>query len=142
MRRRPGVELADVREQLRRQVEERPGGIDVVVRVRRDRLDVFLRTMTGWLTELPDDDGTGERVTARLSYGVLGEARQLLAFSDRVEVLSSPEVRAEPARGALLSRTCTSEQAGSRRRTPGQRGGLRTALPDAQAGDSAGPRKP
>jgi hypothetical protein len=100
VRRRPGVELADVREQLRRQVEERPGGIDVVVRVRRDRLDLFLRTMTGWLTELPDDGGTGVWVTARLSYGVLGEARQLLAFSDRVEVLSSPEVRAEPARGA------------------------------------------
>ncbi|SNX64194.1 predicted DNA-binding transcriptional regulator YafY [Streptomyces sp. TLI_55] len=100
VRRRPGVELADAWEQLRRQVEERPGGIDVVVRVRRDRLDLFLRMMTGWLTELPDDDGTGEWVTARLSYGVLGEARQLLAFSDRVEVLSPPEVRAELSRAA------------------------------------------
>ncbi|MCW8379310.1 helix-turn-helix transcriptional regulator [Streptomyces justiciae] len=100
VRRRPGVELADAWEQLRRQVEERPGGIDVVVRVRRDRLDLFLRMMTGWLTELPDDDGTQEWVTARLSYGVLGEARQLLAFSDRVEVLSPPEVRAELARAA------------------------------------------
>jgi predicted DNA-binding transcriptional regulator YafY len=100
VRRRPGVELADAWERLRRQVEERPGGIEVVVRVRRDRLDLFLRMMTGWLTELPDDDGTGEWVTARLSYGVLGEARQLLAFSDRVEVLSPPEVRAELARAA------------------------------------------
>jgi predicted DNA-binding transcriptional regulator YafY len=104
VRRRPGVELADAWEVLRRQVEERPGGIDVVVRVRRDRLDLFLRLNAPWLTELPEDrgegDGEGEWVTARLSYGVVGEARQLLQFSDRIEVLSPPEVREELARAA------------------------------------------
>ncbi|MCX4697764.1 YafY family protein [Streptomyces sp. NBC_01373] len=100
VRRRPGVELADVWEVLRRQVEERPGGLDVTVRVRRDRLDLFLRISASSLVELPDDDGESAWVTARLSYGVLGEARQLLQFSDRVEVLSPPEVREELARAA------------------------------------------
>ncbi|MFF9326886.1 helix-turn-helix transcriptional regulator [Streptomyces sp. NPDC014776] len=99
VRRRPGVELADVWEVLRRQVEERPGGLEVVVRVRRDRLDMFLRLTASALVALPDD-GRGDWVTARLSYGVVAETRQLLAFSDRVEVLSPPEAREELARAA------------------------------------------
>uniref|UniRef100_UPI0034DEEF53 helix-turn-helix transcriptional regulator n=1 Tax=Streptomyces flavofungini TaxID=68200 RepID=UPI0034DEEF53 len=37
--RRPGVELSDVWAVLKRQVEERPGGIDVTARVRRTRFD-------------------------------------------------------------------------------------------------------
>lgn len=108
VRRRPGVELADAWETLRRQVEERPGGIEVTVRVRRDRLDLFLRLMASSLVALPEDAGTdadeGERegdwATARLALGVVGEARQLLQFSDRVEVVSPPEVRDELARAA------------------------------------------
>ncbi|MFI1725083.1 helix-turn-helix transcriptional regulator [Streptomyces sp. NPDC020489] len=104
VRRRQGVELADVWEVLRREVEERPGGIDVVVRVRRDRLDLFLRLNAPYLAELPEDEDEDEVhddwVTVRLSYGVLGETRQLLQFSDRIEVLDPPEVRAELARAA------------------------------------------
>ena len=104
VRRRAGVELADAWEVLRRQVEERPGGLDVTVRVRRDRLDLFLRLMAPYLSELPselpEDDGESAWVTARLAFGVVGEARQLLQFSDRVEVLSPPEVRAEVASAA------------------------------------------
>ena len=100
VRRRPGVELADAWEVLRRQVEERPGGIDVTVRVRRDRFDLFLRLHGGALAEQPEDDGASPWVTARLVYGVVGEARPLLAFGDRLEVLSPPEVRAELARAA------------------------------------------
>lgn len=100
VKRRPGVELADAWEVLRRQVEERPGGLDVTVRVRRDRLDMFLRMNAAYLTELPEDDGTDAWVTARLSYGFLRETRQLLAFSDRVEVIEPEEVRAELARAA------------------------------------------
>ncbi|WLW52048.1 helix-turn-helix transcriptional regulator [Streptomyces sp. YU58] len=103
VRRRPGVDLADAWETLRRQVEERPGGLDVTVRVRRDRLDMFLRMNAAYLAELPEDDGddgTDAWVTARLSYGFLRETRQLLAFFDRVEVISPPEVRAELARAA------------------------------------------
>lgn len=106
VRRRNGVELADVWEVLRRQVEERPAGIDVTVRVRRDRLDMFRRMTASSLTELPDGEGGeggegGEEwVTARLSYPFVPATRQLLAFSDSVEVLAPPEVRAELASAA------------------------------------------
>ncbi|MFF1810988.1 helix-turn-helix transcriptional regulator [Streptomyces sp. NPDC058251] len=97
VRRRPGVELGAVWEVLRRQVEERPGGLDVTVRVQRSRLDMFLRLNAAALAALPEDDGESEWVAAHLSYGVLGEARTLLAFGDTVEVLGPPEVREELA---------------------------------------------
>jgi hypothetical protein len=98
---------------LRRRVEQRPGGIDVTVRVRRDRLDLFLRLMAPYLRELPEDDGESAWVTARLRIGVVGEARQLLQFSDRVEVLAPPEVREEVARAAA-SVTALYQPAGER----------------------------
>ncbi|TWV30334.1 YafY family transcriptional regulator [Streptomyces misionensis] len=109
VRRRPGVELADVWEELRRQVEERPGGIEVTVRVRRERLDMFRRMAAADLAEPPEDDGEGDWVTARLTYPVLRAVRQLLAFSDQVEILDPPEARAElldgvRAVGALYER--------------------------------------
>ncbi len=100
VKRRPGVELADAWEELRRQVEERPGGLDVTVRVRRSRLDMFVRLNASSLARLPDDDGEKEWVTVHLSYGVVGEARQLLQFADALEVVSPPEVRAEVAAAA------------------------------------------
>ncbi|MGW2100878.1 helix-turn-helix transcriptional regulator [Streptomyces olivaceoviridis] len=100
VRRRPGVELADVWELLRRQVEEREDGIEVTVRVRRELLDMFQRMAAAQLTALPEDDGASEWVTARLAYPVLRAVRQLLAFSDRVEVLEPPEARAELLAGA------------------------------------------
>ncbi|MEV0641182.1 YafY family protein [Streptomyces sp. NPDC050619] len=97
VRRRPGVELADAWEVVRRQVEESPGGVEVTVRVRRERLDMFQRLNAAWLTALPEDDGESEWATARLTYGFVREARQLLLFADSVEVLSPPEVREELA---------------------------------------------
>jgi predicted DNA-binding transcriptional regulator YafY len=100
VKRRPGVELGDAWEVLRRQVEERPGGLDVTVRVQRSRLDMFLRLNASSLTALPEDDGESEWVLARLSYGFIREARTLLAFVDMVEVVSPPEVRAELAGAA------------------------------------------
>ncbi|MGW2648283.1 helix-turn-helix transcriptional regulator [Streptomyces sp. NPDC001393] len=101
VRRRAGVELSDAWEALRRQVEERPGdGVDVTVRVRRERLDMFQRMMAAQLTELPDGDGESDWVTARLTYPVLRAVRQLLAFSDQVELLDPPEARAELLAGA------------------------------------------
>ncbi|WP_369364223.1 helix-turn-helix transcriptional regulator [Streptomyces sp. CG4] len=95
VRRRPGVELADAWEVLRRQVEEREGGIEVTVRVRRERLDMFRRVAAAHLAAPPDDDGESEWITVRLAYPVLAAVRQLLAFSDRVEVLDPPEARTE-----------------------------------------------
>jgi len=100
VKRRPGVELADAWEVLRRQVEERPGGLDVTVRVRRNKLDMFLRLNAFALVSLGDDDGESEWVTAYLAYGFVREARQLLQFADWVEVVSPPEVREELARAA------------------------------------------
>ncbi|MGW3099309.1 helix-turn-helix transcriptional regulator [Streptomyces sp. NPDC001102] len=126
VRRRPGVELADVWEVLRRQVEERPGGLDVTVRVRRERLDMFLRLSAAQLARLPDTDGEDEWVTVGLSYGVVGEVRQLLPFADHVEVLAPPQARAELA-AAAASVTALYR---------------RGADADAQAGDSRPPRNP
>ncbi|MEU0008499.1 YafY family protein [Streptomyces sp. NPDC006314] len=100
VRRRSGVELTAVWEVLRRQVEDRADGVEVTVRVRRELLDMFQRMVASQLTALPDDDGASEWVTARLSYPVLRAVRQLLVFSDRVEVLDPPEARAELLAGA------------------------------------------
>ncbi|MFG2951184.1 helix-turn-helix transcriptional regulator [Streptomyces adustus] len=111
VRRRTGVELRDVWTELRRQVEERPGGLDVTVRVRRDRLDMFLRLNAPSLAERPEDDGVSAWVTVRLSYGSVPEARQLLPFGDRVEVLGPPEVR-EELRSAAASVTALYQPSG------------------------------
>ncbi|MGW0410949.1 helix-turn-helix transcriptional regulator [Streptomyces collinus] len=112
VRRRAGVELADVWEVLRRQVEERPeGAIDVTVRVRRERLDMFQRMVGALLTELPADDGEGDWTVVRLSYPALRAVRQLLGFSDQVEILDPPEARAELLR-AVGSVTALYQEAG------------------------------
>ncbi|MEV5549917.1 YafY family protein [Streptomyces sp. NPDC052309] len=102
VRRRPGAELADVWEVLRRGVEERPGGLVVTVRVRPDRLDMFLRLNAASLAGRPEGGGGGddEWATVRLAYGSVVEVRQLLAFSDRIEVVGPPEAREELARAA------------------------------------------
>ncbi|WDM15359.1 WYL domain-containing protein [Streptomyces lavenduligriseus] len=100
VRRRPGVELADAWEELRRRVEEREGGVEVTVRVRREVADMFRRMAAAQLTAEPEDDGESPWVTARLTYPVLRAVRQLLAFSDRVELLDPPEARAELVAGA------------------------------------------
>ena len=100
VRRRAGVELADAWESLRRQVEERPGGIEVTARLRREHLDMFRRMAAEQLAGPPEDDGEGDWVTVRLTYPVLRAVRQLLAFSDRVEILAPPEARAELLAGA------------------------------------------
>ncbi|WP_416973112.1 helix-turn-helix transcriptional regulator [Streptomyces sp. 4F14] len=105
VQRRPGVELADAWQVLRRQVEERPDGIEVVVRVRRDWIDFFLRLAAAQLAAPQEElDLSGEWVTVRLTYNQLAATCHLLMFSDRVEVLSPPEVRAQ-LREALASLT-------------------------------------
>ncbi|MFF7094852.1 helix-turn-helix transcriptional regulator [Streptomyces rubradiris] len=100
VRRRPGVELAVVWEELRRRVEEREAGVEVTVRVRREWADLFRRMAAAELTAEPEDDGESPWVTARLAYPALRAVRQLLAFSDRVEILDPPEARAELVAGA------------------------------------------
>ncbi|QNS03997.1 helix-turn-helix transcriptional regulator [Streptomyces xanthii] len=100
VRRRKGVELADVWAVLKKRVEQRPGGLEVVARVHRSRYDLFLRMCANSLLDHPDPDTDAEWITVRLAYGVLGAARTLLPFGTAVEVLEPPEVRAELARCA------------------------------------------
>jgi predicted DNA-binding transcriptional regulator YafY len=122
VRRRPGVELADVWEALRRQVEEQPHGIEVTVRVRRERLDMFQRIAAAHLTAPPDDDGESDWVTARLTYPVLRAVRQLLPFSDQVELLDPPEARAELL-AAARSVTALYQEVPDPEVTAGEQGG-------------------
>ncbi|MFG2884390.1 helix-turn-helix transcriptional regulator [Streptomyces sp. NPDC048297] len=115
VRRRDGVELAEVWEELRRRVEDPQDGIDVTVRLRRERLDMFRRMAASQITDFPDDDGESEWVTARLSYPALRAVRQLLAFSDTVEILGPPEARAELVRGVRAVEALYGETGGAGR---------------------------
>ncbi|GAA2506337.1 YafY family protein [Streptomyces gobitricini] len=98
VRRRAGVELGDVWEVLRRQVEDRPAGLRVRARVRSSRLDLFVRIHGAHLVREPEAAGEWARV--ELAFPDVRHARGLLAFGPSLEVLDPPEVRAELARRA------------------------------------------
>ncbi len=92
--RRPGVELAQVWEELRRQVEERQGEVALRVRVHRSRLDLFLRLNAGALTGRPrPEEPESEWLRAELAVESVEWARSLLSFGPSVEVLAPPEAR-------------------------------------------------
>ncbi|MER7989419.1 YafY family protein [Streptomyces noursei] len=100
VQRRPGVELADVWEALRREVEAlRTPAVLVTARVRRSRLDLFVRVHGAYLTA-PPDESQGAWVDVELGYPALGAVHQLLAFGTDVEVLSPSDARAVLARTA------------------------------------------
>jgi len=102
VRRRAGVELAQVWGSLRRQVEDRPAGLLVTARVRRELLDMVGRICAANLdgpVPMPADPGA-EWVEVRLRYGGVPAARVLLGFGAGVEVVSPEEVRADLARVA------------------------------------------
>jgi len=103
VRRREGVELAQVWESLRRQVEDRPAGLLVTARVRRELLDMVGRICAANLDgplpvpgPMPADPGDAW-VIVRLRYGGVRAARMLLGFGAGVEVVSPEEVRADLA---------------------------------------------
>jgi predicted DNA-binding transcriptional regulator YafY len=111
-RRREGVELAQLWEMLRQQVEDRPTGLHVVARVRRERLDMFCRICGANLDPEPRDgdaepgdgadaepgDGAdAEWVVVPMRFAAVPAARTLLSFGGDVEVISPPEVRADLA---------------------------------------------
>lgn len=92
--RRRGVELAQVWELLRRQVEDRQGGVILRVRVHRSRLDLFLRLHAGVLTGEPrPEERDGEWLRAELAVESVEWARSLLSFGPNVEVLAPPGAR-------------------------------------------------
>ena len=101
VRRRDGVELAQVWASLRRQVEDRPAGLPVVARVRRERLDLFCRICAGNLAgpvgEAGGEGAGGEWVVVRMRFPGIPAARTLLSFGADVEVVSPVEVRADLA---------------------------------------------
>jgi len=94
-RRRDGVELADLWQALRRQVEGRPATLAVLARVRRDWLGLFRRICAAHLVDGEDDDGgdNPEWAVVRLRFGGVAAARILLSFGGDAEVMSPPEVR-------------------------------------------------
>jgi len=95
VRRRDGVELAELWQALRRQVEERPTLLGVTARVHRDWLGIFRRICAAHLVDGEDDDGGDdpEWAVVRLRFGGVPAARILLSFGGDVEVMSPPEVR-------------------------------------------------
>ncbi|WP_028813101.1 helix-turn-helix transcriptional regulator [Streptomyces flavidovirens] len=117
--RRDGMELAQVWEELRLEVEDRGTAIRVVARVRRHRLDMVRRitganyrgpaspaTTPGGSAEAGAgpgaghgaDQDAGEWLTAELTYPVFTAVRQLLQFGTDVEVLGPPEALRELSR--------------------------------------------
>jgi predicted DNA-binding transcriptional regulator YafY len=96
VRRRNGVELPGLWEELRRQVEDRPLPVAVVARVRRSQLDMFCRICAAHLAG-PASDDDAEWVMLPLRFAAVKAARILLSFGENVTVLSPPEVRADLA---------------------------------------------
>ena len=98
---RDGVELADVWEALRREIEDSPGQFPVTVRVRRGVLGRFLLLHESDLAEPPpplgDDQGD---VELRLRFRAPAAAHLLLAFGTDVTVLDPQELREGLARVA------------------------------------------
>jgi predicted DNA-binding transcriptional regulator YafY len=93
--RRPGVSLAELWAELRRQVEDRPTPVAVVARVRRSWLDAFCRMCAAHLADSPFMPVDEEWVDVQLRFAAVKPARVLLAFGDDVHVLSPPEVQAD-----------------------------------------------
>ncbi|MFJ9695504.1 helix-turn-helix transcriptional regulator [Kitasatospora sp. NPDC101183] len=103
VRRRPGIGLGDVWAVLREQVERLPKEVPVRLRVRRGRLDMFLRIHGGRLTAPPPAPGGGpaeEWVELPTAFPSTAAVRMLLSMGADVEVLSPLSARRELARAA------------------------------------------
>jgi hypothetical protein len=79
----------------------------VVVRVRREWLDMFGRICAAHLTG-PLPAATGEWTEVRLRFAAVKAPRTLLSFGRNVEVTSPPEVRADLAAVAAEVVECDS----------------------------------
>ncbi len=101
VRRRDGVELAELWRALRRQVEDRPAPLAVTARVRRSWLGVFRRVCATHLVDGEDDDGGDdpEWAVVRLRFGGVPAARILPSFGGDAEVMSPARGAGRPGRG-------------------------------------------
>jgi predicted DNA-binding transcriptional regulator YafY len=99
VRRRPGADLAGEWERLRRQVEDKPEPVRVVVKVRREVVDMFCRVHARHLAgpAPPGGEDGPDWAEIELRFRGVGAARPLVAFGADVQVVSPPEVRAELA---------------------------------------------
>ena len=97
VRRRDGVTLPALWEELRRQVDERPAPVRVQARVRRSRLDMFRRICAAHLAygegDGDGDVGDSEWAAVTLRFAAVMAARTLLSFGDDVVVTAPAEVR-------------------------------------------------
>ncbi|MFJ8108341.1 helix-turn-helix transcriptional regulator [Streptomyces sp. NPDC096132] len=110
VRRREGVELAEVWDTLRQRIDAIPASVRVVVKVRRSVLARFLRYHEADLAsptsalaqaEAEAEAGTaGEPVELILRFPALRSAEQLLAFGPAIEVVEPAELRDALARNA------------------------------------------
>ncbi|MEU7380106.1 WYL domain-containing protein [Streptomyces sp. NPDC042207] len=111
VRRRPGVELADVWDRLRRGIDDLPAPLAVTVEVRDDILAMFLRVHAADLavplvapeTVPPDRAVEPGWTRVELRFRSLLAAQPLLAFGADVEVLTPDELRRHLARTSLAT---------------------------------------
>ncbi|WP_329494860.1 YafY family protein [Kitasatospora herbaricolor] len=96
VRRRPGASLGEVWAGLRERVERLPVEVTVRLRVRRERLDMFVR-IHGALLVAPPPAPVGEWTELVMGFRAVRAVRALLAFGADVEVHSPPEARRELA---------------------------------------------
>jgi predicted DNA-binding transcriptional regulator YafY len=93
-----GLDLDELWQELRRRFEERGPGVEVELRVRRERSEMLLRLARSQLTTPPEGEPEAEPggwVRHRLRFVAEGAAQGLLlGFGTDVEVLSPPSLRA------------------------------------------------
>jgi predicted DNA-binding transcriptional regulator YafY len=111
VRRRDGLELAEVWDSLRRRIDDIPTPVAVTVSVRRQILGRFLRVHQADLAGPPPVEPATEagsdpqRVRVQLQFRSLGAAEALLMFGTDAEVLTPPELRQALARKAAQAAT-------------------------------------
>jgi predicted DNA-binding transcriptional regulator YafY len=101
-RRRAGIELPALWDDLRRRIDDLPAPVAVRVSVRRERLAQFLRVHAADLDESGPgaDSETGTHAIVDLNFRSLAAAEQMLAFGPDLEVLAPAELRQVFARMA------------------------------------------
>jgi predicted DNA-binding transcriptional regulator YafY len=115
-----GLDLDELWQELRRRFEERGPGVEVELRVRRDRSEMLLRLARSQLTTPPEGEPEAEPggwVRHRLRFVAEGAAQGLLlGFGTDVEVLSPASLRASmAATAAAVAGLYASQQGGSPR---------------------------
>jgi predicted DNA-binding transcriptional regulator YafY len=114
---RPGLELAEVWDTLRRRIDDLPVPFAVTVRVRDETLALFLRYFAADLAPAPaagsepgpaptPEPGPVDKpgwTPVELRFHSLPSAQPLLAFGPNVEVLSPGELRLDLARKAAAT---------------------------------------